>query len=395
MKIDKLNSKKNRKEKKEVKKLFVVSLSLLISIFIIPRPVLCQEEVVSEHKIKKGKVRGLGDRLDELERIVEGLQINGVIEVEAGYQKTDFKDPALNDEYYSDIVLATVELAVSKTITNRLKTHILLLHEEDTDDPIEVDEAIVYFQAEGVCNPNKSCNSPWFASVGRLYVPFGFFESHFITDSLTLDLGETRETAVVAGLWIPRVTLAVGTFNGDVDKADKNDSINSVVAAALFTMPEGTVRNFRLTAGASYLSNIADSNGLTDILDADFGVTEVSRYVPGASIFISAAFMEKLFLEAEWLGATKDFGDTPAVGRNFKPTTWNLELAYMMLEDLEIAARYAGSDNALNTLPEDQYAAIVTYGFWDSASVSLEYLHNKFENKDEESAATLQLAVVF
>jgi hypothetical protein len=48
-------------------------------------------------------------------------------------------------------------------------------------------------------------------------VPFGTFETHLVSDPLTLEIGETNETAVVAGFARGGFGGAVYVFNGDSD----------------------------------------------------------------------------------------------------------------------------------------------------------------------------------
>lgn len=64
------------------------------------------------------------------------LQISGLIEVEAGYEKIGFNDPAIEDEKNSDVDLATVELDVDARIIDHVDGHVLFkvddLQEADT-----------------------------------------------------------------------------------------------------------------------------------------------------------------------------------------------------------------------------------------------------------------------
>lgn len=88
-------------------------------------------------------------------------------------------------------------------------------------------------------------------------------------------------------------------------------------------------------------------------------------------------------------------------GGNIEPSAWNLELAYAPVEDLEVAVRYAQTDDIkggiddAEALPELQYGVTVAYGLFDSTAVALEYLKNDYENNDELSVVTAQLAIEF
>jgi hypothetical protein len=270
---------------------------------------------------------------------------------------------------------------------------VLFLWEEDDTEPVDVDEGFITLDGEDVV--------PLYLNVGKLYVPFGNFESHFISDPLTLELGETRESALTVGYVNEWMDVSVSAFNGDIDETGEDNHIESYVAAASFSVPEEVISNFDIRAGVSYISNIADSDGLQDEDDDGNEIipgSEVKDYVEGLSAFLSISFMDKFFLECEYLGALDEFepGELSFDGvKKFQPETWNVELAYAATDRLEVALKYEGGDDLGDFLPEDQYGAAVTYGLFESTSLSLEYLHGEFENDDERDLVTTQLAVEF
>ena len=106
--------------------------------------------------------------------------------------------------------------------------------------------------------------------------------------------------------------------------------------------------------------------------------------------------MDKLFLEAEYVGAmdafeSSDLGLDP--GEKFEPEAWNIELAWAVIEDLELAVKYEGSDDALDLIPAKRYGGAITYGLFENTSLGLEYLYGEFENDDEVTTVTGQVAV--
>lgn len=117
----------------------------------------------------------------------ERIELSGLIEVEAGYVSIDPKEGDSSDE--SDIAVATVELGVDAEITKHVLGHVLFLYEDGED--ISVDEATITLSGEDVI--------PAYLTAGEMYVPFGNFESHMISDPLTLEIAETREAAIQVG----------------------------------------------------------------------------------------------------------------------------------------------------------------------------------------------------
>jgi hypothetical protein len=363
---------------------------------------LNKQEKVSKQEIT-GKIpigseaQGLPERVRRIEEKIEQKQegllakwadkitLSGVIEAEAGYEDYDYDDPGENDEDSSDITLATVELGVDVDIVKHIKGHVLFLWEEDDTEPVDVDEGFITLDGEDVV--------PLYLNVGKLYVPFGNFESHFISDPLTLELGETRESALTVGYKNEWMDVSVTAFNGDVDETGEDNHIESFVTNVSFSVPEEICPNFGISGGVSYISNIADSDGLEGETPG-----EIKDYVGGFNAFVSLSFMNKLFLECEYLGALDEFeaGELSFDGgKEFQPETWNIELAYAATDRLELAVKYEGGDDLGDFLPEDQYGASVTYGLFESTSLSLEYLHGEYENDDQRDLITTQLAVEF
>jgi hypothetical protein len=417
-------------------------LTFIIALLMIPSICLCEEmsnhELMQELKVLKEKIRileekllkqekekikkkpeqegdkfhggaegqlGLPERIRRIEEKLEQKQegvlakwadkitLSGLIEAEAYYEDYDYDTPAEKDEDSSDITLATVELGIDVDIIKHVKGHLLFLWEEDDTEPVDVDEGYITLDGEDVV--------PLYLNVGKLYVPFGNFGSHFISDPLTLELGETRESALTVGYVNEWMDLSISAFNGDIDETGEDNHIETYVAAASFSVPEEFSSNFGIRAGVSYISNIADSDSLQDEDDDENKIItggEVKDYVEGLSAFLSIAYMDKLFFECEYLGSLDEFKANELSfdgGKKFQPETWNFELAYAATDRLEVAVKYEGGDDLGDFLPEDQYGAAITYGLFENTSLALEYLHGKFENDDERDLVTTQLAVEF
>ncbi len=342
---------------------------------------------------KTGGVKSLEERVAQLEetmgRKVEGpgwfdrIGVSGLVEVEAGYGKVDFDDPAIEDEDSSDVDLATVELAVDAKIHAHVDGHVLFKYE---DDDLFVDEG--YIALDG----GERCGG--YVIAGKQYVPFGNFETHFVTDPNTLVLGETNEGAAVAGyrFFGEKLDLSAGAFNGDAQEAGDDDHINSFVAAVKANPFQG------LDLGISYTSNLAAADSFDDA-DILPDPENLDALVAGWSAFVTLRFLERFKLVGEYVAALDDFeageiytGDT----RARKPSAWNTELGVALLENLELAVRYGGADDGADFLPETQCGAVVNWGFFDHTNLALEYLHDEFEDDYQQvDTVTAQLAVTF
>ena len=377
-------------------KKLIILCSCMILVCANAYPVMAQDSISSdsaEQSTKAGGVKSLEDRIKQLEDAInrqpesdkwyDRLQISGLIEVEASHGKTDFKDPAVEDEKTSDVDLATVELGVDAKISAHVDGHVLFKYE---DDDLFVDEGFITLVGTE--------NFPAYLIAGRQYIPFGNFDSHFVTDPTTLVLGETNDGAVVAGYRFggEMVDVSIGAFNGDAEKSDKDDVINSFVGSIVVS----PIENIKF--GASYTSNIAGSDSFNEVVvDPD----NLDSLVGGWSGFVTFEFLERFKLIGEYVGALDNFkaGEIydAADTKERKPSAWNVELGVAIIDHLELAARYEGSDDGgTDFLPESQYGAVLNWGIFESTNLALEYLHGEFEDDIQETDSFIaQLAIEF
>lgn len=377
-----------------MQKIIKIMLCLFICSAVFLKPAFAEE--ISNGELME-RIKQLEERIKEkalTKGWAERITISGVLEAEVGFVSTDFSDAAEKDTDESDIILATAELGIDAQIAKHVSGHILFLYEEDeNDDNIAVDEGFITIDGRDVV--------PLYLNAGKLYVPFGNFESHMITDPLTLELGETGQSAIQVGFANEMLDVSIAVFNGDVDQTGDDNDINSYVGGIQFSLPEGTVADFGLSAGVSYISNIADSDGLEGVVATADGT--IKDHVAGLGAFISVSFMDMIFLEAEYIGALDKFqaGELSIDGgTEVEPSAWNLELAYSPVEDLEVAVRYGQTDDIKGGvvdefLPETQYGAAFAYSLFESTTLALEYLKGEYENNDETDVVTAQLAIEF
>ncbi len=324
--------------------------------------------------------------LEELKVMKERINIGGRIEVDASWSKADYDDPGRRDEDSSDITLATVELGVDVDVSPHVGGHVLFLYEEDGGSGVEVDEGFIILDGKD--------RVPFYLNAGKMYVPFGWYESHFISDPLTLELGETSESGVRVGYAGDGLDVSAVVFNGDVEEwGDEDDHVDGWAFSVSYEAPEGFLGDIGFNAGISYINNIGDSDGLGDQISGP-----VEDYVGGVGMFLSLTLEDRFFVETEYVGALDEFGAGELgfdEGRAYRPEAWNFEVAWQVLEPLKVGLRYGGSDDGGNFLAESQWGAVGRWEFLPGATVALEYLHSEFENHDEADTITGQLAVEF
>jgi len=348
-------------------------------------------------------VKSLADRVEKLEgkggdglaEVASKVNLSGLLEVDMTAARA--KDAGGEKTNTSDVTLKTAQLAADATVNQYVTGRIALLYEEAADNNVTLDEAIVGLKG-GEVLPNA------YANLGRLYVPFGQFNSHFISAPTTKILGETNDTAVVAGYANDIIDLNVGGFKGKGKETGHNDHINSAVASAKFTLAKGGEEGLAVSGGASYLSNLATSDTL-EPENTNPIAGEVVDTVGGLSAFLSMAYAERFFFDAEYLGALDDFaaGDLNFYDtKSRRPQSWNLEAAAKLNKETEVALRYGGSNDAMKNaagdhviLAEHEYGAALLYEIFDHTSLTIEYLFQKFLDDSNNSQGTMQVAVQF
>jgi len=398
------------------------SLVLLISIFCVVmlsgvQTAFCEMsnyELEQEVKVLKKQLKerkGILDKFDAFEKWSERLSFSGLIEVEA------FTMDGYNGEDESDITLATVELGLDAQIADWVSGQIVLLWEEDDTEPMDVDV--------GTITLGNMKMFPIYLTAGKMYVPFGNFESNMIQDPLTLEIGETRESAVQVGFEHSGFYGSVYTFNGDIDENGEDNEVKCFGANAGYAFEND---NISFDIGAGWINNLIDSDGLGDRFEemiegyaTDTGSETgwaLRDYVDGFAVHAIINFGPATLI-GEYVGAADDIewnvsDDTAgatmaALGRNpvektGEPKAWNLELAYtveVMSKETTFALGFQGTDDLAGILPEERYMASIGVGIAENTSFTLEYLHdedydqNEGGTGDDADMVTVQLAIEF
>ena len=183
---------------------------------------------------------------------VQSWEIGAVVEVEA--MTTDSDEYSENSA--SDIVVATVELAIGAQLNEFSRADVSFLYEEDDTD-LEVDVATLTFGKD---------DSGLQLTLGQDYLPFGLFETGLVNDTLVLELAETRETAAILAYRIAGVSLGTFAFRGDAD----DSSVAEFGAVVDFETEHVKV-------GASYIGNLLDSDGISGVIEDDFDGFDVEE----------------------------------------------------------------------------------------------------------------------
>lgn len=366
-----------------------VGLGLTVAVMMVLMSVLpgfCASNVELEERIEKLEQNaGMATGDAPLGQISEWVTISGAIEIEAGFASHD------DDSDESDISLATAELGIEATPQDWV-TGFMLLSWEDDDDKVIVDEAHITLGATDAI--------PYYLSAGKIYVPFGTYETMMISDPITLDIGEIVDSAVQIGVEMSGFRAAAYAFNGDVDEAGDDDTIQSYGVSAGYAME---TENFSFDLGADWISNILESGVLSDAVDG----VDLDEYVPGVAVHAILNF-GPFSIMGEYVTMTDDAKAVGGAVAVDELSAYALEAGYCFdLSGFEttVAIGYQASDTdnagAYDDFPESKIMGCVGVALTDNLSVACEY--SKAENysaseggdDDEIDTFTIQLAFEF
>jgi len=303
------------------------------------------------------------------------VSISGAVEVEAGMVE------GFDGSQSTDIAVATAAVGLDAQINERVSATVAFLFEEDETE-FGLDEGYFTMQLNNVTS----------LVAGRTYVPFGSFESNMVSDPLTLELGEISETVLMLALGGANISGSLYTFNGDTDEAAATDNDALSFGANI------AFANDNLSLGASYISNIADSDSLQTIDDPNAATVDT----PVAGMGVSFGYTVGNFsVLAEHVTAAESFtnGDlNGAIQNEEKPRATNVEVAYQMNGTTLAVGYQVSSDTAFLGLPKYVTSVALSFEPMQDVSMGIEYAAlEDFEVNGGEtgSALTAQLAVEF
>ena len=323
------------------------------------------------------------------------ITISGVVEVEAGVAE-DFA--GVNS---SDLTVATVELALDVKLHDWVNAHVLLLHEEDDTELVDVEEGTIT-----IGNPDRS---PVYLTAGRMGVPFGNFTSNLLSDPLTLELGEAVESAVQVGFARNNWYGSIYLFNGDANVVGSDSNLEQFGGNIGYLYESDA---FNLDVGASYINSMEDSDGISGVLGTTTSATvttAVDTMVNHISGVGAHAILTRGPMTAigEYLTATEDFsaGKMAWNGHGARPKAWNTELGYSLdFEGREIglSAAWQGTGEALALgFPKDRVLIGASMGIYENTGLALEWYRSEdYKTVDggtgrDDHSTTLQMAVAF
>ena len=199
---------------------------------------------------------------------------------------------------------------------------------------------------------------------GRLNVPFGEYNSYFVTGPM-LEFGETRrDTVMLDYAFSDLLELSVFMLDSKVDKTGSHNKYDWGASLEYQSIDES------IRTGASYLSDLAESD---ELFLEDFN-NNYQRKVSAWSAYILYAF-DDYEISLETVNALDDFAELDAAVN--KPSSTNLEFTSFAVPQFLFALRIAHSSE-LEEAPEWEYGLSASWLSKSRFILSADYLYGDF-----------------
>ncbi|MES9868743.1 MAG: LbtU family siderophore porin [Sedimenticola sp.] len=324
-----------------------------------------QDQVIQDKDAELRELKGGSDT-----PWFQKVGIGGAIEVEANSVSTDGSPDT------SDVVAATVELGITAQVNDWVSAEFVAKYSEDTDNAdadsdndFNVDTAMV-----AIANPDAN----WFVNAGHYTMPFGAYSTNMLADPLTLNMGETGDTAIEVGIDNDGLGASIYIFQGD------NETETNSFGAQITYSTEG--ENFSFTGHLGYINNIGETDGISGDSNETAGWVVSAELTTGPFTVIG-----------EYITASDNVS---ALG-NAEPSAYNLEVGYgfdVAGMPATIALGVQGTDEASHSgvdLAEERVIGAFTLEIQEGTTVGLEFINDEAYDGTETDTVTGKLAVEF
>jgi hypothetical protein len=234
--------------------------------------------------------------------------------------------------------------------------------------------------------------TPFYGSIGQMYVPFGTYSTSMITSPLTKAIGSTKARAIVVGYQQQSDANAFYT-SGYVFKGDSYvGSTSRVNNGGINAGYRYSIGNIHGDFGGGVIANVADSNGMQNNGNSTpqfggFGASgngneNIAHRVPGLDLRGMLNVGDHIDLLGEYIGAINSFSknDLTMNTHGAKPQAFHLEGAYTFSafdKPSSLAVSYGKSKDALALgLPAQRYLVALNTSWWKDTLQSIEYRHD-------------------
>lgn len=251
--------------------------------------------------------------------------------------------------------------------------------------------------------------TPFYATFGQMYVPFGVYSTTLVSDPLTQTLARTKARAILFGY----KQQSVNNFYASayIFRGASHASATSRVNNGGINVGYGFKMNqVNADVGAGVIANIADSQGMqytgnqplfagfggptvvtvatttpgvtANLINVDTGNEKLVHRVPAYDAHALLGFGDNIQVIGEYIAASTNFNpnDMTYNSHGARPQALALEGIYNIPKfyyHTSVALAYGMSKNALAIgLPAKRYSFVVNQSWWKDTLQSLELRHD-------------------
>lgn len=273
------------------------------------------------------------------------LEIGGTIDVDL------FGSKQKNSDNSSDLKLDLFELSIDSKLDEHVSAHALVNYEYEGGDEEEsynlaVDEAYITL--------TKLVDQPLTITAGKLYLPFGVFNNHLITDPLTQDAFEIGAPAVsftFAPEEIEGMDVTVAGYSSREARFAEIDPNRD--------KPENDFGNYVINASFAAEEFLQASV----YFDSEQGLDDRNDSL---GVSLSASYLEILTMDVEYIKALQRDQDRP------KDSAYSISGAFKPQPGLELAGRFEGYKDDVDGYQDYDPDSLVGVEYRVSAGVNYE-----------------------
>ena len=238
----------------------------------------------------------------------------------------------------------------------------------------------------GFVNIGDLDRSPFYSTLGQLYVPFGRYSTAMVSATLPMMLTRIKSRPIILGYKSQKDSgpfAAVYGYRGEATAG--TTAVGGANLGYIANLWDGITE-----IGASFVSSVNDANGFqssggTAGTFGGFGSStngnEDVKKIPAAGVHISTSF-DRYSITAEWVTATSVFpvSDLSFNGKGAQPQAFQLEggaTFESFKRPSSVGASWQWSNQALAlNLPRQRINAVYNISVWKDTVESLEYRHD-------------------
>ncbi len=246
-------------------------------------------------------------------------------------------------------------------------------------DPGQANNGSRVFMNRAFVTVGNLAVSPFYGTIGQLYTSFGRFSSGMVTSPTTLVLGRTRARTLELGVQQTGSNAfhaELYTYQGLTSPVGSTNTNNQWGGDAGYAYKIGKVTG---EIGASYISNLGDSQGITGAVFAT-NTTQVHD-VQAADAYGSLSLGPIVFI-GEYIQALQSFNylNVNYANHGAKPTALHVESDYTFNTGSKPSSVGVGYDTTQQALaiglPQQSYEAFYNINVFKDTNLALEYRHD-------------------